>query len=47
MRLGCLRVSGQDSTSASQNAEFFARDKHGRDAAELDTYQLIREAITA
>ena len=40
-------MSGQDSTSASQNAEFFARDKHGRDAAELDTYQLIREAITA
>jgi SAM-dependent methyltransferase len=39
-------VSGQDSTSASQNAEFFARDKHGRDAAELDTYQRIREAIT-
>jgi SAM-dependent methyltransferase len=40
-------VSGQDSTSANQNAEFFARDKHGRDAAELDTYQRIREAITA
>jgi SAM-dependent methyltransferase len=40
-------MSGQDATSAEQNAEFFARDKHGRDAAELDTYRLIREAITA
>jgi SAM-dependent methyltransferase len=39
-------MSGQDATSAEQNAEFFARDKHGRDAAELDTYRLIREAIT-
>jgi SAM-dependent methyltransferase len=40
------RVTGQDATSARQNAEFFARDKHGRDAAELDTYRLIRDAIT-
>jgi hypothetical protein len=40
-------VSGQDSTSPSQNAELFARDNHGRDAAELDSYQLIREATTA
>ena len=40
-------MSGQDATSAEQNAEFFARDKHGRDVAELDTYRLIREAITA
>jgi SAM-dependent methyltransferase len=39
-------MSGQDATSAEQNAEFFARDKHARDAAELDTYRLIREAIT-
>ena len=39
-------MTGQDATSARQNAEFFARDKHGRDAAELDTYRLIREAIT-
>jgi SAM-dependent methyltransferase len=39
-------VSGQDAASARQNAEFFAREKHGRDAAELDTYHLIREAIT-
>jgi SAM-dependent methyltransferase len=39
-------VTGQDAASARQNAEFFARDKHGRDAAELDTYRLIREAIT-
>jgi SAM-dependent methyltransferase len=39
-------MPGQDATSAEQNAEFFARDKHGRDAAELDTYRLIREAIT-
>jgi SAM-dependent methyltransferase len=40
-------MSGQDATSAEQNAKFFAREKHGRDAAELDTYRLIREAITA
>jgi len=39
-------MAGQDSVSAEQNAEFFARDKHGRDVAELDTYRLIREAIT-
>jgi SAM-dependent methyltransferase len=39
-------MAGQDTTSAQQNAEFFARDKHGRDAAELDTYRLIREALT-
>jgi SAM-dependent methyltransferase len=39
-------MPGQDVTSAKQNAEFFARDKHGRDAAELDTFRLIREAIT-
>ena len=39
-------MAGQDAFSAEQNAEFFARDKHGRDVAELDTYRLIREAIT-
>ena len=39
-------MTGQDATSAEQNAEFFAREKHGKDAAELDTYRLIREAIT-
>ena len=39
-------MTGQDAASAEQNAEFFARDKHGRDVAELDTYRLIREAIT-
>jgi SAM-dependent methyltransferase len=39
-------MSGQNATSAEQNAEFFARDKHARDAAELDTYQRIREALT-
>src|SRR5215218_8524458 len=39
-------MTGQDTTSAEQNAEFFARDKHGRDVAELDTYRLIREAVT-
>jgi SAM-dependent methyltransferase len=39
-------MAGQDATSAEQNAEFFAGDKHGRDVAELDTYRLIREAIT-
>jgi SAM-dependent methyltransferase len=39
-------MPGQDATSAKRNAEFFARDKHGRDVSELDTYQLIRDAIT-
>ena len=39
-------MPGQDAASAEQNAEFFARDKHGRDAAELDTYRNIREALT-
>jgi SAM-dependent methyltransferase len=39
-------MSGQDATSARQNAEFFGRDKHARDVAELDTYRLIREAVT-
>lgn len=39
-------MPGQDSASAQQNAEFFARDKHGRDAAELDTYRNIRAALT-
>jgi SAM-dependent methyltransferase len=39
-------MSGQDATSAKQNAEFFAGSKHARDVAELDTYRLIREAIT-
>ena len=39
-------MSGQDAASAERNAEFFARDKHGRDVAALDTYRLIREAIT-
>jgi SAM-dependent methyltransferase len=38
-------MSGQDAASAEKNAEFFARDKHGRDVAELDTYRRIREAI--
>src|SRR5262245_7902932 len=40
------RMTGQDATSAEQNAEFFAREKHGRHAAELDTYRHIREALT-
>jgi len=39
-------VPGQDVTTAQQNAEFFAREKHGRDAAALDTYRNIREALT-
>jgi SAM-dependent methyltransferase len=40
-------MNGQDARSAEQNAEFFARDKHGRDAAELDTYRLIGASITS
>jgi SAM-dependent methyltransferase len=39
-------MARQDATSVEQNADFFARDKHGRDAAELDTYRNIREALT-
>jgi hypothetical protein len=39
-------MARQDATSVEQNAEFFARDKHGRDAAELYTYRNIREALT-
>ena len=39
-------MARQDATSVEQNAEFFARDKHGRDAAELDPYRNIREALT-
>jgi SAM-dependent methyltransferase len=39
-------MPGQDARTAQQNAEFFVRDKHGRDVAELDTYRLIREAVT-
>jgi SAM-dependent methyltransferase len=39
-------MTGQDTGTAERNAEFFARDKHARDAAKLDSYRLIREAIT-
>ena len=39
-------MPGQDAASAEQNAEFFSRDKHGRDVAALDTYHHIREAVT-
>ncbi len=39
-------MAGQRSDSAAQNAEFFARDKHGRDVEQLDTYRLIAEAVT-
>jgi SAM-dependent methyltransferase len=46
MRIPCDAMPGQDATSAAKNAEFFARDKHGRDVAELDTYRRIREAVT-
>jgi SAM-dependent methyltransferase len=39
-------MPGQDATSAEQNADFFVREKHRRDAAQLDTYRNIREALT-
>jgi SAM-dependent methyltransferase len=39
-------MAGQDANSAEQNAEFFVRDKHARDVAELDTYRNIRDAVT-
>jgi len=35
----------QAADAAARNAEFFAREKHGRDVAALDTYKRIREAI--
>ena len=35
----------QEPDSAAVNAEFFARDKHSRDVAELDTYRHIADAI--
>lgn len=35
----------QAADAATKNAEFFAREKHGRDVATLDTYLRIREAI--
>jgi SAM-dependent methyltransferase len=37
--------ASQAPDAAAQNAEFFAGDKHGRDAAALDTFKRIREAI--
>jgi SAM-dependent methyltransferase len=40
-------MAGQDANTAEQNAEFFAREKHARDVAALDTYRYIREAVTA
>jgi SAM-dependent methyltransferase len=43
---GLQPLTGQDPSTAAQNAEFFTRGKHGRDVAELDTYRLIREAVT-
>jgi SAM-dependent methyltransferase len=39
-------MPGQETSTAEQNAEFFAREKHGRDVAELDTYRNIRETVT-
>jgi len=36
----------QSSTSVDQNAEFFARDDYGRQAAELDSHRLMRDVIT-
>jgi SAM-dependent methyltransferase len=39
-------MPGQDTSTAKQNAKFFAREKHGRDVAELDTYRNIRETVT-
>jgi SAM-dependent methyltransferase len=38
-------VARQDADSATLNAEFFARDTHGRDVAELDTYLQIGAAL--
>ena len=39
-------AGGQDATSVRRNSEFFSDEHYGRHVAELDTYALIREAIT-
>jgi SAM-dependent methyltransferase len=36
----------QDKASAAQNSEFFARDLYGDAVAVLDSYKLIREAVS-
>jgi SAM-dependent methyltransferase len=41
-----MTETGQDSASASQNSEFFARDLYGDHVAELDSYRMIREAVS-
>jgi hypothetical protein len=38
-------MARRDATSVKQNAEFFAHDKHGRDAAEIGPYRSA-EALT-
>ncbi len=38
--------SRQSPTSVDQNADFFAREDYGRQAAELDSHRLMREVIT-
>jgi len=39
-------VARQGETSVRQNAEFFSGDRHCDDVVRLDTYKLIREALT-
>jgi SAM-dependent methyltransferase len=39
-------VAEQESGSAARNEEFFARDLYGEHVASLDTYRMIREAVT-
>lgn len=42
-----MTETGQAPDSAEQNSEFFARDLYGDHVAELDSYKLIREAVSA
>jgi SAM-dependent methyltransferase len=39
------RPSGQDAASAAANADYFAGERHGRHATEIDSYRHIREAL--
>lgn len=43
---GAAGNGGQDAASIRRNAEFFAGEHYGRHVSRLDTYALIREAIS-
>jgi len=41
-----MTKTGQDEASATQNSEFFARDLYGDHVAVLDSYRMIRDAVS-